>query len=165
MTIFAYKNWPEIQKSEINTSDFCQISGDWGELGIPSLVRILLIKFYWMLRNTKVTAFYHFWVIKEKPTGGKTTSHPLTHTHTHTHTHVHTNTPRLGLHKFGVIFLNNRKKSIGDFTKLTSEPCMKLQSAVENLTQTRWSPYLTLIQAKIYHPSEKYNFSMSLEKL
>ena len=42
---------------------------------------------------------------------------------------------------------------------------MKLQSAVENLTQTRWSPYLTLIQAKIYHPSEKYNFSMSLEKL
>ena len=42
---------------------------------------------------------------------------------------------------------------------------MKLQSAVENLTQTRWSPYLTLIKTKIYHPSEKYNFSMFLEKL
>ena len=30
-------------------------------------------------------SFYHFWVIKRKPTRGKITPPPPTHTHTHTH--------------------------------------------------------------------------------
>ena len=33
--------------------------------------------------------FYHFWVIKGKPTGGKLLPSPFTHTHTHTHTLTH----------------------------------------------------------------------------
>ena len=40
------RNWPEIRKSEIPPSEFCPISGDWGELGIPNLARMSLIKRY-----------------------------------------------------------------------------------------------------------------------
>ena len=49
--------WPEIRKSEIPPSEFCPISGDWGELGIPKLARMSLMKCYWMLQNARVTAF------------------------------------------------------------------------------------------------------------
>ena len=45
------RDWPEIQKSEIPPSEFCPISGDWGELWIPNLARMSLIEFYWMLLN------------------------------------------------------------------------------------------------------------------
>ena len=38
-------------------------------------------------------SFYHFWVIKRKPTRGKITPTPQ-HTHTHTHTHTQTHTHR-----------------------------------------------------------------------
>ena len=44
MTIFFYKDWPEIRKSEIPSSNVCSISGDWEELGIPNLPRMSLIK-------------------------------------------------------------------------------------------------------------------------
>ena len=50
------KDWPEIQKSEIPLSEFCPISGDWDEWGIPNLARTFLIKCYWMLQNARVTA-------------------------------------------------------------------------------------------------------------
>ena len=40
------RDWPEIRKSEIPPSEFCPISGDWGELGIPNLARMSLIKRY-----------------------------------------------------------------------------------------------------------------------
>ena len=36
-------------------SEFCPISEDWGELGIPNLARTSLIKCYWMLQNARVT--------------------------------------------------------------------------------------------------------------
>ena len=49
--------WSVIWKSEIPPSEFCPISGDWGELGIPNLARMSLIKWYWMLQNARVTAF------------------------------------------------------------------------------------------------------------
>ena len=49
------KDWPEIWKLEIHPSEFCLISGDWGELGIPNLARTSLIKCYWMLQNARVT--------------------------------------------------------------------------------------------------------------
>ena len=59
------RDWPEIWKSEIPS--FCSISKDWGELGIPNLARMSVMKCSWMLRNTRVIAF----------TGGKITlSHP-----------------------------------------------------------------------------------------
>ena len=38
------RDWPEILKSEIPPSEFCLISGDWGELGIPTLAWVFLIK-------------------------------------------------------------------------------------------------------------------------
>ena len=34
------------RKSEISLSEFCLISGDWEELGIPNLARMFLIKGY-----------------------------------------------------------------------------------------------------------------------
>ena len=37
---------PEIQKSEILLSEFCLIYGDWGELGIPNLTQMYLMKSY-----------------------------------------------------------------------------------------------------------------------
>ena len=45
----------EIQKSEIPASELCPISGDWD----------------WLLNAAKCQSynFYHFWVIKRKPTG------------------------------------------------------------------------------------------------
>ena len=51
------RDCPKIRKSEIPLSEFCPISGDWSELGIPSLARMSLIKCYGMLQNTRVTAF------------------------------------------------------------------------------------------------------------
>ena len=64
------RDWPEIGISEIPSCEFWQISGHWGELGMPSFTGMSVIKCYWMLQNTRVTAFYHFWVIKGKSTVG-----------------------------------------------------------------------------------------------
>ena len=70
MTIFFYKNWPEIRKSEIPPSEFCPISGDWGKLWIPHLARMSLIEFYWMLQNSRITAFTIFALLRENQLGG-----------------------------------------------------------------------------------------------
>ena len=51
------RDLPVIQKSEIPLSEFCPISGDWDELGIPNLAQMSLPKSYWMLQNARVTAF------------------------------------------------------------------------------------------------------------
>ena len=64
------RDWPEIRKSEIPPSEFCPISGDWGELGIPNLARMSLIKCYWMLQNSRVTAFSVFELLRENQPGG-----------------------------------------------------------------------------------------------
>ena len=64
------RDWPKIQKLEISPSEFCPISGDWGEKRIPNLSRTSLIRSYWMLQNARGCSFYRFWVIKGKPTGG-----------------------------------------------------------------------------------------------
>ena len=50
-------DWPEILKLQIPLSDFCPISGDWGELGIPHLARMSLMKCYWMLQYGRVATF------------------------------------------------------------------------------------------------------------
>ena len=72
------RDWPEIRKSEIPPSEFCPISGDWGELWIPNLARMSLIECYWMLQNSRVTAFTIFELLRENQLGGggKTTSTP-----------------------------------------------------------------------------------------
>ena len=51
------KDWPETRKSEIPPYGFYSISGGRGKLGTPNLVLMFLMKCYWMLQNTKVTAF------------------------------------------------------------------------------------------------------------
>ena len=64
------RDWPEIRKSEIPPSEFCQISGDWGKLGIPNLVGMFLMKCYWMLQNSKVKTFIVSELLKENQQGG-----------------------------------------------------------------------------------------------
>ena len=67
------RDWPEIRKSEIPLSEFCPISGDWDELWIPNLARMSLIECYWMLQNSRVTAFTVFELLRENQLGGKIT--------------------------------------------------------------------------------------------
>ena len=63
------RDWPEIRKSEIPLSEFCPISGDWGELWILHLARMSLIECYGMLQNSKVTAFTVFELLRENQLG------------------------------------------------------------------------------------------------
>ena len=70
MTIFFYKDWPEIRKSEIAPSEFCSIFGDWGELGIPNLAQMFFNEMLLNSAKCQSYSFYHFWVNKVKPTGG-----------------------------------------------------------------------------------------------
>ena len=51
------RDWPEIWKRKITPSEFCPVSGDWGELRIPNFARMSLITCYLMLQNARVTAF------------------------------------------------------------------------------------------------------------
>ena len=63
------RDWQENRKWEIPSSEFCPISGDWGELWIPNLARMsnrMLLN----AANFQGYSFYRFWVIKGKPTGG-----------------------------------------------------------------------------------------------
>ena len=51
------RDWPKIRKSEIPLSVFCPISGDWGELRIPNLAWMSLMKCYWILQKARVTGY------------------------------------------------------------------------------------------------------------
>ena len=64
--IFLYKGLTEIRKSEIPPSEFCPISEDWRQLEMPNLVRMSLMKCYWMLLNARVTAFIVSELLREK---------------------------------------------------------------------------------------------------
>ena len=70
------RDWPETRKSEILPSEFCLISGDWGNQGIPNLARTSLITFYWMLRNATITAVTVSELLRENQQEGKFTSPP-----------------------------------------------------------------------------------------
>ena len=63
------RDCPEIWRSGIPPSEFWPISGDWGELGIPNLARLFLIKCYWMLQNARVTAFTVSELLRENQQG------------------------------------------------------------------------------------------------
>ena len=67
MTIFFYTGLTEIRKSEIPPSEFCPMSGDWGEFWVPNLVRMSLIEYYWMLQNSRVTSFTVLELLKDTP--------------------------------------------------------------------------------------------------
>ena len=73
------RDWPEIRKSEIPPSEFCPISGDWGELWIPNLAQMSLIKCYWMLQNARVTAFTVSELLREYQKGGGRGGDKITH--------------------------------------------------------------------------------------
>ena len=73
------RDWPEIQKSEISLSEFCSISEDWRELWIPNLARMFLMECYWILQNSRVTAFTIFELLRQNQLGGdKITPPPST---------------------------------------------------------------------------------------
>ena len=59
------RDWLEIWKSEIPPFEFWSVSGDCGELGIPKLAQMFLIKWNWMLQNARVMAFAIFELISE----------------------------------------------------------------------------------------------------
>ena len=64
------RDWAEIRKSEIPSSEFCSICGDWGKLWIPQLAQVSLIECYWMLQKARVTAFTIFELLRENQLGG-----------------------------------------------------------------------------------------------
>ena len=47
-------------------SEFCPISGDWGELGIPNLARMSQMKCYYMPQNARVTTLTDSELLREK---------------------------------------------------------------------------------------------------
>ena len=59
------KDWPDFCKSETTPSDFCPISGDWGDLGTSVSNKMLL-----NMAKCHGYSFYCFWVNRGKPTGG-----------------------------------------------------------------------------------------------
>ena len=67
---FAFiRDWPKIRKSEISQSEFCTISWDCGQLEIPNLAQISLIKCYWMQQNARVIAFTLSELLRENQLG------------------------------------------------------------------------------------------------
>ena len=64
------RDWPEIQKSQIPPSEFCPIYGEWGKLWILNFARMSLIECYWMLQNSRVTAFTTIELLRETQLGG-----------------------------------------------------------------------------------------------
>ena len=60
------RDWPEIRKSEIPTSEFCPLSEDWSKFGANVSNRMLL-----NAAKFQGYSFYRSWVIKGKPTGGE----------------------------------------------------------------------------------------------
>ena len=52
MTFSFIRDWPEILKLVMPPSEFFTISGDLGELWVPNLTRMSLMKKYWMLQNS-----------------------------------------------------------------------------------------------------------------
>ena len=70
MAISFYKGLTRNPETEIPSSDFCRISGDWGELWMPNLTRISLIQCYWMMQKSRVTAFTVFELLRENQLRG-----------------------------------------------------------------------------------------------
>ena len=67
---FSYtKDWAETPKSQLTLCEFCLIPGDWGKLQMSNLTRMCLVKSYWILKNTRVTALTVFTLLRENQQG------------------------------------------------------------------------------------------------
>ena len=109
-------DWPEIRKSELPSSEFYPISGEEGQLVIPCLTQIHLIKCYWMLKNARITAL-PFLSHYGKTNRGIKLHPPPTHTHTHTHTHTtHTHPHRLGLNEYKIDSRSSERRCSVNFS-------------------------------------------------
>ena len=78
MAIFFFKGLT--RNPEIGNTPFgvCPISRAWGELCLLNLARMSLIEVYWMMRNSRVTAFIVFELLRENHLwGDKIAQHPL----------------------------------------------------------------------------------------
>ena len=64
------RDWPKIRKSEIPPSESCSIFGNWGDLRVPNLARMSLIKSYLMLQNAKYKAFNISKLLRKNQQGG-----------------------------------------------------------------------------------------------
>ena len=84
------RHWPEIRKSEIPSSEFCSIYGDWRKLGIPNLDRMSLMKCYLILQNARDTAFTVSELFRETNRGVYNYPPPPRRPHTQTNTHSQT---------------------------------------------------------------------------
>ena len=71
MTFFFIRDWPEIWKSEIPSSEFSSILRGWVELEIPNLARISLMKSYWMLQKASISMMPGTGKISQNPWVGK----------------------------------------------------------------------------------------------
>ena len=69
MTVFFYKRLTRNPEIGIPPSEFCPTSVDWGELWIPNLARSSLIECYWMVKNSRVTAFTVFELLRDNLRG------------------------------------------------------------------------------------------------
>ena len=63
------RDWPEIQKSEIPSPEFCPISGDYGKLRLSNLAQMSLMQCYKIMQNARVTAFTVSEVLRENQLG------------------------------------------------------------------------------------------------
>ena len=76
------RDWPEIWKPKLPSSEFCPISEDWDKWGIQSVTRMFLIKCYWMMKHSKRIAFNIFKLLrKTNRSRHKITPSPLPTTH------------------------------------------------------------------------------------
>ena len=75
------RDCPEIRKSKLPPSEFCQISGEWGKLGIPNLARTSLTKCYWILQNAGVAAVTVSELLRENQQEGRNNHLPRASPH------------------------------------------------------------------------------------
>ena len=69
MTIFFCKRLT--RNPEIGNTSVWVLPNIWGKLWIPNLAWMSLIECYWMLQNSRVTAFTVFELLRENQLGGK----------------------------------------------------------------------------------------------
>ena len=60
-----------MRKLAIPLYEFCPISEDWGKISIPNLVKNVSYEMLLNAAKFQGYGFYHFMVIKGKPTEGK----------------------------------------------------------------------------------------------
>ena len=123
-TFSFIRDWPEIWLSEI-PSEFCPISGDWGDLRISNLTRMFLIKYIWMLRNASVIAFTVSWVIKGKPKWGGVQS-------------LEPSSIRKEMVDINILIKSSNDRKIMQSIKITSRPPWRIRKW-NHLSQFRWT--------------------------